>query len=147
MHKVTNHCDAQTEFFEWTSLQPFHGGDVVTCFDVVGCRVRWINVVGFEVTWGEVMWLVARCHVCHVMSCGVMSFDVMWFLVWCYVTWCNVMSCDVFSCDERHLLWSDAMQWDAISWVCDEMWLVAMSRCVVRGGCVMWWVGRWAGDP
>ena len=66
---------------------------------------------------------------CHVMWCGVMSFDVMRFLVLCYVTWCNVMSCDVFSCDERHLLWSDAVQWDAISWVCDEMWLVAMSRC------------------
>ena len=84
---------------------------------------------------------------CHVMSCDVMSFDVMWFLALCYVTWCNVMSCDVFSCDEHHLLWSDAAQWYAISWVCDEMWLVAMSRCVVRSGCVMhvvnwkmsWW--------
>ena len=50
MHRVTNHCDAQTEFFEWTSLQPFHGGDVENCFDVVGCRVRWSNVVGCEVT-------------------------------------------------------------------------------------------------
>ena len=30
MHRVTNHWDAQTELFEWTSLQPFHGGDVVT---------------------------------------------------------------------------------------------------------------------
>ena len=84
---------------------------------------------------------------CHVMWCCVMSFDVMWFLVLCFVTWCNVMSCDAFSCDERHLLWSDAVQWDAISWVCGEMWLVAMSRCVVRSGCVAWWSGRWAGDP
>ena len=66
------------------------------------------------------------------MWCCVMSFDVTWFLVLCSVTWCNVMSCDAFSCDERHLLWSDTVQWDAISWVCDEMWLVAMSRCVVR---------------
>ena len=122
MRRVTNHCDAQTEFSEWTSLQPFHGGDVVTWFDVVSCKVRWSNVVGCEVTWGEVMCLLARCH---VMSCNVVSchFDVMWFLVLCYVTWCNVMSCDVFSCDERHLLWSDAVHWDAITWVCDEMWL------------------------
>ncbi len=62
MHRLSNHCDAQTEFFEWRSLQPFHGGDVVTCFDVVGCRVRWSNVVGCGVTWGEVMWWVARCY-------------------------------------------------------------------------------------
>ena len=136
-------------FFEWTSLQPFHGDDVVTCFDVVGCRVRWSNVVGCEVPWGGVMWLVARCHVmsCHVMWCCVMSFDVMWFLVLCFVTRCNVMSCDVFSCDEHHLLWSDAVQWGAISWVCDEMWLVAMSLCVVRSGYFVRWSGRWAGDP
>ena len=26
--KATNQCDAQTEFFVRTSLQPFHGGDV-----------------------------------------------------------------------------------------------------------------------
>ena len=115
MHRETKHCDAQTEFFEWTSLQPFHGGDVVTCFDLVGCRERWSNAVGCEVTWGEVMWLVARCH---VMWC-VTSRDAMR---------CHVMCSHVMSC----LLWSDAVQWDAISWVYDEMWLVAMSRCVVR---------------
>ena len=38
-------------------------------------------MVGCEVTWGKVMWLVATCHVMsrHVMSCDVvvMSFDVM----------------------------------------------------------------------
>ena len=29
-------------------------------------------MVGCEVTWGEVMWLVATCHVMswHLMSCG-----------------------------------------------------------------------------
>ena len=27
------------------------------------------------------------------------------------------------------------------------MWLVAMSRCAVRSGCVMWWIWRWSGDP
>ena len=57
------------------------------------------------------------------------------------------MSCDLSPCDERHLLWSDATQWDAISWVGDGMWLVAILRCVVQGGCVVWWIGRWAGEP
>ena len=56
----------------------------------------------------------------------------------CHVTSSHVMSC--------HLLWSDAVQWDEILWVCDALWLVAMSRCVVRNGCVGW-IGRWSGDP
>ena len=85
---------------------------------------------------------------CHVMSCGVMSFDVMRFLF-------RVMSgdakhCDVMSCVLMwwaSLLRNDAVRWDAISWACHEMWLLAMSRCFVRSGWVMWWVGRWAGDP
>ena len=47
---------------------------MVTCFGVVFCRVRWSNVVGCEVTRGEVMWLVARCH---VRSCDVMRRHVM----------------------------------------------------------------------
>ena len=50
------------------------------------------------------------------------------------------------SCHLCHLLWSDAVQWDEILWVCDAMWLVAMSRCVVRSGRVGW-IGRWPGDP
>ena len=56
---------------------------------------------------------------------------------------CHVMSSHVMSC---HLLWSDAAQWDEILWVCDALWLVAMSRCVVQNGCVGW-IGRWSGDP
>ena len=56
---------------------------------------------------------------------------------------CHVMSSHVMSC---HLLWSDAVQWDEIFWVCDALWLFAMSRCVVRNGCVGW-IGRWSGDP
>ena len=145
MHRVTNHCDAQTELFEWTGLQPFHGGDVVTCFDLVGCRERWSHAVGCEVTWGEVMWLVARCH---VMWCNLMCLHFMWCDFLCCVMSrnalrCHVMSSHVMSC---HLLWSDAVQWDEILWVCDAMWLVAMSRCVVRSGCVGW-IGRWSGDP
>ena len=56
---------------------------------------------------------------------------------------CHVMSSHVMSC---HLLGSDAVQWDEILWVCDALWLVAMSRCVVRSGCVGW-IGRWSGDP
>ena len=66
--------------------------------------------------------------------CCVMSHDALG---------CHVMSSYVMSC---HLLWSDAVQWDEILWVCDALWLVAMSRCVVRHGCVGW-IGRWSGDP
>ena len=92
------------------------------------------------------MWLVARCHVmscdviwcvfilCDAISCCVMSRNALR---------CHVMSSHVMSC---HLLWSDAVQWDEILWVCDALWLVAMSRCVVRNGCVGW-IGRWSGDP
>ena len=96
--------------FEWTSLQPFHGGDVVTCFDVVGCRVRWSNVVGCGVTWGEVMWLVARCHVmwCDVVSCHLMWCDLLCSVtsrdaLWCHVMCSHVMSvicCEVMRCHE-----------------------------------------------
>ena len=88
----------------------------------VGCRVRWKNVVGCEVTWGEVMWLVARCHFmsCNVTWCQIMP---------CHLTWCNslccvvsrdamrchMMSCHVMSC---HLLWSDAK----IGWNLMSLW-------------------------
>ena len=129
-------------FFVCTSIQPFHGGDVVTCFDVVGCGVRWSNVVGCEVTWGEVMWLVARCHVmsCDVMSCHLMiSCVVLCHVMQCDVMWCVLMWWAVFCCE--------VMRCNGILWVCDAMWLVAMSRCVVRSGCVMWWIGRWSDDP
>ena len=121
MHRVTNHCDAQTGFFEWTSLQPFHGCDVVTCFDVVGCRVRWSNVDGCEL-WGDVKWgNVVSCEMsCHVMWSDVISFDVMRFLVLCDVTWCTAMSCDVLSCDELSSVvkWCGAMGWDLMSSWC-----------------------------
>ena len=106
MHRVTNHCDAQTEVFEWTSLQPFHGGDVVTCFDVVGCRERWSTAAGCEVTWGEVMWLVARCHVmsCDVIWCVFILCDAISCVVWCHVmhcdvTWCPLMWWAVICCE------------------------------------------------
>ena len=48
-----------------------------------------------EVTWGEVMWLVARCHVmsCDVMWCGVMSCDVIFCVVLCHVMQCDVVMC------------------------------------------------------
>ena len=53
------------------------------------CGVRCSNVVGCEVTWGELLWLVAAWH---VMSCHV---------IWCsgHVIWCDVialMSCLLF---------------------------------------------------
>ena len=44
-----------------------------------------------------------------------------------------------------HLMWSDAMQWDGMWWACDAMWCGWL--CVFRSGCVMWWLGRWCGDP
>ena len=143
MHRVTNHCDAQTEFFEWTSLQPFHGCDVATCFDVVGCRVR-SEILWFVVRWRELRDVMS----CHVMWCDLMCLHFMWCDFLCCVMSrnalrCHVMSSHVMSC---HLLWSDAVQWDEILWVCDAMWLVAMSRCVVRSRCVGW-LGRWSGGP
>ena len=68
---VTDQRDAQIISLLWTSLLPFHGGDVlcfvVKCFDVL------MSVPGSG----------------HVM---VTSFDAMWWLVLCHVTWCNAMS-------------------------------------------------------
>ena len=69
--KATDQRDAQIISLPWTSLLPFHGGDVlcfeVKCFDVL------MSVAGSG----------------HVM---VTSFDAMWWLVLCHVTWCNAMS-------------------------------------------------------
>ena len=64
-------------------------------FDVVGCRERWSNAVGCEVTWGEVMWLVARCHVmsCDVIWCVFILCDAISCVVWCHVMHCDVMWC------------------------------------------------------
>ena len=71
MRKATDQHDAQIMSLLWTSLLPFHGGDVlcfeVKCFDVL------MSVAGSG----------------HVM---VTSFDAMWWLVLCHVTWCNAMS-------------------------------------------------------
>ena len=91
---------------------------------------RWGNVVGCEM-WCDLMWFhLMWCNcLCCVMSCDALR--------------CHVMSFHVMSC---HLLWSDAVQWDQILWVCDAMWLVAMSRCVVRSVCVGW-IGRWFDNP
>ena len=114
----------------------------------VGCGVRWSNVVGCEVTWGEVVRLVARCHVMssHVM----MSYHVIWCDLISCVVLRDVMQCDAMWCA---LMWwagiccEDVVKWCDGLWVCDAMWLVAMSRCVVRSGCVMWWFGIWPGHP
>ena len=71
MRKATDQRDAQIISLPWTSLLPFHVGDVlcfeVKCFDVL------MSVAGSG----------------HVM---VTSFDAMWWLVLCHVTWCNAMS-------------------------------------------------------
>ena len=78
---------------------------------------RWGNVVSCEMS-------------CHVMWCNLMCLYFMWCDFLCCVMSrnalrCHVLSSHVMSC---HLLWSDAVQWDEILWVCDAMWLVAMSR-------------------
>ena len=90
--------------------------------------------------WDEARWgNVVSCEMsCHVIWCVFIWYDALSCVVWCHVMCSHVMSC--------HLLWSDAVQWDEIFWVCDAMWLVAMSRYVVRSGCVGW-IGRWSGDP
>ena len=46
--KSTNQCDAQTEFFVHTGLQPCVGGGEVMCCDVMWLVARW----GW--LWGEV---------------------------------------------------------------------------------------------
>ena len=116
--------------------------------------------------WSVLMWLVAgwdpnflwlfvrwrQVRECgslrDVMSGQVMCLHFMWRDFLCCVMSrdalrCHVMSSYVMIC---HLLRSDAAQWDEILWVCDAMWLVAMSRCVVRRGS-LGWIGRWSGDP
>ena len=43
---------------------------------------------GCEVTWGELLWLVATWHVmsCHLTDALVMSFDAIRLLVLCHAT-------------------------------------------------------------
>ena len=83
-----------------------------TWCQVVGCMVRWSNVVS--------SWLVVRSRElrwsCDVMWCHVTSFDVMWLFVWCHA-----MSCDVLSCDKvpSAVKWCYARGWDVMSLWCD----------------------------
>ena len=84
--------------------KPFHGCGVLTCFDVVGCRVRsdilwlvrcwWVNVVSCETS-------------CHVMWCDLMCLHFMWcdFL-------CCVMSHDALGCHAMTLMWCNAHMWE-----------------------------------
>ena len=109
--------------------------------------MRWSNVLGCGVTWGEVTWLVARW--CHVMWCDLVSCHLMWCDFFCCVMsrdamWCRVMCSHVMNIICCEVMRRNGMRSHAC--VCDEMWLVAMSRCVVRSGCVMWWIGKRAGD-
>ena len=52
-------------------------------------------VVGCEMTRGEGMWLVARCHVmsCDVIWCVFILCDAISCVVWCHVMHCDVMWC------------------------------------------------------
>ena len=147
----------------WLCFRGCVGGGDVMCLwcgmwcHEVGCEVRWSIVVGGEVTLGEAMWLVARCHVmlcdvmsCHAMGCHVMSFDAMYFLL-CQVCWCHSMPRECSHVMRCHLRRSDAMQWDGMLWACDAMWLAVRSCCMIRRGCAMWWIGSWCavnyGEP
>ena len=88
-----------------------------------------------DVMWCPLMWWAVIC--CEVMRRNGMrstSRDAMR---------CHVMCSHVIAC----LLWIDAVQWDALSWVYDEMWLVAMSRRVVQVVVSCDEVEEWAGDP
>ena len=117
-------------------------GEVTCLIHEVGCRVRWKNGVGCEVTWGEVMWLVARCHFmsCNVTWCQIMPCHLTWCDSLCCVVSrdamrCHMMSCHVMSC---HLLWSDAkIGWNLMSLWCD----VAGCEVTLSGSkCkMMWW--------
>ncbi len=105
------------------------------------------NVIGCEVTWGEVMWLVARCHVmwCDVMWCHVIWGDVISCVVLCHVMqchdamwcvlmwwaasvvkWCGATGCDLMS------LWWDVAGCDVTS--CGSKWL-----CDVVNWKMSWW--------
>ena len=105
--------------------------DLFWCHEVA-CGVRWSNVVGCELTWGELLW--------HVMSCHV---------IWCggHVIWCDVIHC-VVSCHVMQAMSCDVRSRDELSPVvpCNGMEcyklkrpLVVRSRCVVRSGSVTMW--------
>ena len=117
----------------------------VSMWLVAGWDPKFCGWLWDDARWGHVV----SCEMsCHVMWCNLMCLHFMWCDFLCSVMSrdalrCHVMSSHVMSC---HLLWSDAVQWDEILWVCDAVWLVAMSRCVVRRGC-LGWIGRWSGDP
>ena len=93
MRKVTDQRHAQTMSLLWTSFLLL--GDVILfwCHEVA-CGVRWSNVVGYEVMWGDLLWLVATWYVvsCHVIWRGG------------HVIWCDVSACCVISRDamRRH---------------------------------------------
>ncbi len=84
--------------------------DVLWCREV-GCGLSWRNLVGCEVTCGELMWLVATCRVmwCDVMWCNVISCQVIWS---CFL-------CPVMSCGEKWCPW--------------ETWLVPSWRRILYG--------------
>ena len=92
----THQCTGQTKIFVRTSPCPFRlvlaflvlAGYVSLvcrwfCYNlqrfgmwccVVVCDVKCNNAACCDMTWGEVIWLVARCH---VMWCGVMSWNLL----------------------------------------------------------------------
>ena len=68
MRKATDQRDAQIISLLWTSLLPFHGGDVL-CFEVK-CLMSWCLLVG------QVMWWSRHLMRCDGL-CRVMSRDAM----------------------------------------------------------------------
>ena len=122
------------------------------CQYVVGCEVRWSNGVGCDVTWGEVMWLVARCYImschamwCDVVSCHVICCDVVWFIAmsrdarrchamcsrvdepWADVKWCDATQCD--GCYELVMLCG--WLWGHVVWLAVVMWCGELEDDVV----------------
>ena len=88
-------------------------------------------MVGCELTWGELLWLVVTWH---VMSCLLMWWSR--HLMRCDYLHC-VMSHDAMRCHGDKLLSDVPCNWME----CYElkMPLVVRSRCVVRSGSVTMW--------
>ena len=108
--RCSNHFFAVNE----PSAVPWWWCDVFWCHEVA-CGVRWSNVLGCEVTSGELLWLVATWHVmsCHLMcwSCHLMRCDCLCCVMSRDAMRCHVMCAHVKSC---HLL-CPAMGWNIMS--------------------------------
>lgn len=126
MRGETNQCDAQTECFVRTSLQPFRLV-VLSCGMMSGGWLRGEMKQCGELWGDERGGNVLPCEMsCHVWWCDVASRHH----IWCDVKWYHVMWCA--------LMWCDAMRWNVM-----RLWWDVVSCYVMRSVCVIWWNGRW----